>query len=162
MSRKRAPLCVGVLAFLGCAAATPTLRPIPCPTAAHIAEAMRGPAWGWYEYPGDGTMRGDSARRFAALGMWDVEGGDRDRGLRLIMAARKAGFADSTFILDAVLAFDMMGRPYETLRFADEALARWPRFGWLWAKKASAYRRLGQREEALDANRRADSLAVRE
>src|SRR4051812_8450407 len=112
-----APLC-------GQAPERPAIAP---PTPEDIAAAMRDSVWGWFAYRSAGTAAGDSARRFAALGVWDLEGGDRARGLRLVHAAREWGIVDSTFYMHAGLFLASMRVSAEALALYEAAAARWPR-----------------------------------
>src|SRR5882724_9175297 len=91
-------LLVAPTALCGQASERPA---IALPTREDITAAMRDSTAVFGAYVSDGTARGDSARRFAALGVSDLEGGDRERGLRLVRAARERTVADSTFYLHA-------------------------------------------------------------
>jgi tetratricopeptide (TPR) repeat protein len=126
------------------------------PTQADIAAAMRSP---WSDhFESDGTARGDSARRIGALGVWDLEGGDRDRGVRLVRAARQMGLADSSFFLQAGLYLHNLGVLDEALPMYEAAASRWPALVWAWEGQAKVLTALGRPAESETARRRAAEL----
>ena len=95
-----------------------------------LAYVARDTAFGWVTYRSDGTARGDSARRFAAAGAWDLEGGDWQRGLRLVQAAFQLGVADSSFYRDAFELLKLLRCPKETVVLVEEVRRRWPQSRW--------------------------------
>jgi tetratricopeptide (TPR) repeat protein len=122
---------------------------------------MRDSAHGFFGYASDGTAQSDSARRLAALGMWDLEGGDRARGLRLVRAARELSVSDSTFYLHAGLALQIMRQTEDALAVYEVATARWPELGWTWKGKAAVLEKLGRHREAEVARQRITQLPAR-
>lgn len=118
---------LGVTATLG---AQEPRRPVSEPTAADLRYALGDTAYGWIAYRSDGSARSDSARRVAAAGMWDLEGGDRSRGIRLVHAALRLGVADPEFYRDAgelMTAFRCLS---EAVGIFEESRRRWPRTQW--------------------------------
>jgi len=81
-------------------------------------------------YQSNGTARSDTARRLAAAGMWDVEGGSFTRGLRFIALAIRMSVADSAFYQDTHELLEQLGCQTERVVFAREALRRWPDAQW--------------------------------
>lgn len=81
---------------------------------------------GWGAYHSDGTPRGDSTVRIAWVGMWDVEGGDWDRGLRLIRAAYARGVPDRDFYHDYIAAMRLARRPADVKAACDALVKLWP------------------------------------
>ena len=119
---------------------------------------MADSSYGWFRYQRDGTAVSDSARRFAALALWDWEGGDRPRSLRLLFAAFDRGVADSLFYFQAALALTTFGRHTDALAFAQAGLRRWPHYPSLWSVQAYALEHLGRTSEARESRLVADSL----
>lgn len=130
----------------------------PPPTAEDIADAMVDSTHGWFTYASDGRPASDSARRMAALALWDWEGGDRERGLRLLNGAYQRSVADSLFYCHAAFALTTVSRNAEAVAFAQTGIDRWPSFWLLWSVQADAFKRLGQADRAQVARATADSL----
>jgi tetratricopeptide (TPR) repeat protein len=160
MRRFRIYLALGVLAMPSPLRAQEAARLlIVPPTHQDIAAAMQDSAQLFgSSYISDGTARGDSTRRFAALGISDLEGGDRARGMRLVHAARERGLIDSTFYLQAGLMLRSLRAPAEALAMFKAAAERWPDLVWVWDGQAHALRDLGRAAEAKAAERRAAKL----
>jgi hypothetical protein len=82
------------------------------------------------QYESDSTPAGDSATAIASAGGTDLEGGDRERGLRLFKEALRRGVPDVRFYQDGV-AISRMMRDSTLLRaFLVEARARYPNESW--------------------------------
>ncbi len=113
---------------------------------------------GWMDYPGDGTPRGDTVRALLNVGMWELEGGDVRRGLRLVRAAFRLGVVDSLAYVDFGQALYQYRSHEEGLALYDEATRRWPGVWWAWDGRARMLRTLGRTREAAAAQLRADSL----
>ena len=126
-----------------------------------VAEAMQCPAWGFFAFASDGTARSDSASRMAALALWDVEGGDRARGARLLRSARVLGVADSLFYAQAGVGYRLLDCPHDAEAVYGEGLRRWPHFRSLWLGLAATLESLDRAPEAEAARQRADSLEKR-
>ena len=100
----------------------------PAPTTSDIQVARADSSYGWFRDQGDGTAVSDRARRFAALALWDWEGGDR-------------------FV-----------RHTDALAFAQAGLRRWPHYASLWSVQAYALEHLGRTSDARESRLVADSL----
>jgi hypothetical protein len=120
------------------------------PTADDVASAMRLTATDSSLFTSDGTARSDSARRMGMLAIWDFEGGDTQRGLRLARRARELGVADPAFFL-ASLALVSLRRADEALLFVDDGLRRWPSSRLLWRQRAQVLHMLGRETDADSA-----------
>ena len=96
-------------------------------TAKDLADVFTPPASkGWFDYRSDGTSRGDSTARIASVGLWAMEGGDWERGIRLARAAYMRGLPDSNFYHDYIAVMRLARRPSD-LRAACKTLAKlWP------------------------------------
>jgi hypothetical protein len=105
-------------------------RPLEGLSRADLANALRDSLYGWVRYESDGSARSDTARRLAARGMWDLEGGDQQRGLRLVAAAWRLGVADSLFYREMVVLMRIIGCPAEEVTVAVAAHRRWPGSAW--------------------------------
>jgi hypothetical protein len=148
---RRLVLLAVTLAVAAPLGAQPARRPAAEATAADLSYALGDTAYGWMAYRSDGSARSDSARRPAAAGMWDVEGGDRSRGFRLVQAALRLGVADPQFYQDAADLMSAFRCPSEAVMVFEEARRRWP--GAQWAD--SGYTRaVAARQRATDGELR--------
>jgi len=124
-----------------------------------LAYAMRDTAAGWVMYQSGGSARGDTARRLAAAGVWDLEGSDGKRGIRLLQAAFRFGVADSSFYHDAFELFKLLRCPAEASALVDEVRRRWPADRW--ADSASRRALQGLQHASDDDRKRVCPLRVR-
>lgn len=97
---------------------------------ADVAYALQDSVFGWIVYRSDGSAHSDSARRFAAAGAWDLEGGDWQRGVRLLQTAVRFGVADETFYRDAAELMKLLRCPAEAVTLLEEVRRRWPTATW--------------------------------
>lgn|GEM_PF-6070795 len=81
---------------------------------------------GWFDYRSDGTTRGDSTVRIASVGMWALEGGDWDRGVRLVRAAFTRGLPDVNFYKDYIAVMLLVRRPADLHAACKTVANRWP------------------------------------
>ncbi len=96
-------------------------------TAKDLADVFTPPASkGWFDYRSEGTPRGDTTARIASVGLWAMEGGDWERGIRLARAAYMRGLPDSNFYHDYIAVMRLARRPSD-MRAACKTLAKlWP------------------------------------
>lgn len=106
---------------------------------------------GWFDYRSDGSPRGDTVSRLLSVGMWNIEGGDVERGLRMVRAAFRLGVADSLAYKDFAEFLPIYRANEEALLLYREAARRWPRSEWPWTGQARLLERLGRNAEAMDA-----------
>ena len=66
---------------------------------------------GWSGYHSDGTPRGDSTARIASVRMYQTEGRDMRRGIRLTRAAYGRGLHDPNIYSDFVVLMNFVRRP---------------------------------------------------
>jgi hypothetical protein len=132
----------------------PPQAPVGPPSTADLTAALRDTAPGWFAFRSDGTARSDSARRMAALGLWDLEGGDRERGLRLVHAAQELGVADSLFYVQAGLALSLVRADDEASAVYAESTTKWPNAVWAWTGWVPVLQRLGRHADAEAARKR--------
>jgi len=125
-----------------------------------LAYAMRDTTFGGASYHSNGTPRGDTARRLAAAGAWDLEGGKLDRGFRLFQAAFRLGVADSSFYHDAFELLQQLRCPKELVLLVEEVRRRWPRDSW--ADSAYPRARDAQQRATVTDQSRTCPLSVRE
>ena len=127
-----------------------------------LAAAMADSMTAWSFFPSDGTARADTARRLATYALWDIEGGDRERGLRVIAAVRALGLVDSVFHKQAALAYQMVGEWHKALGIYEEAQRLWPTAAWPHLRSAPVLRRLQRSTEADSAEATATRLERKE
>src|SRR5262245_51597880 len=109
-------------------------------TRADLVYATRDTTIGWATYRSGGTARGDSARRIAAAGAWDLEGGNFNRGIRLIQAAFRFGVADSAFYHDAFELLKQLRFPTAAVVRVAEVRRRSAHDPWIYSAYAQALR----------------------
>ena len=129
------------------------------PTAADLRYALRDSVFGWVSYDYDGTAAGDTTRRLAAAAMWEMEGGDQSRGIRLFQAALDRGVSDSLFYVDAQEVMTLLRCPGEAVELFAESRRRWPGTAWADSGLARAEQRL--RKASLPDQRRTCPVRVR-
>jgi hypothetical protein len=81
-------------------------------------------------YASDGTPAGDSAAAIASAGGTELEGGDRDRGLRLFREALRRGVPDIRFYQDGIAISRSMRDSTLHRAFLAEARKRFPNESW--------------------------------
>lgn len=106
-------------------------------TRGDLRAAMTDTSFGYARYAGDGSARGDSARRVGALALWDLEGGDVARGRRLLREAVARGVPDAQFYLDATWYLQQLRpAPAELAQVKASAERQFPSRTWPWSAGA--------------------------
>jgi hypothetical protein len=99
--------------------------------------AMSDTTFGFAHYASNGSARGDSARRIAALALWDLEGGEVVRGRRLLREAVARGVPDAQFYLDAIWYLQQLrGASAELAQVRASAERQFPSRAWPWSPSA--------------------------
>ena len=106
-------------------------------TRGDLRVAMSDTSFGFARYASNGSARGDSARRIAALALWDLEGGEVVRGRRLLREAVARGVPDAQFYLDAIWYLQQLrGASAELAQVRASAERQFPSRAWPWSASA--------------------------
>jgi hypothetical protein len=99
-----------------------------------IAYAMRPGTGGFMSYESTGNAASDSASAIAAAAMWDLEGGDTMRGLRLLEEALRRPVADTMFYRDAWYVSGHYRRLDLRAKVESAASRQFPGHQWRWPR----------------------------